>query len=189
LPNKFNGTTTSRGFGDSLILDKCYQQECRVLNDYLLLKCSYCKHSFCNDHSKPTNNGKEGHLCDKLPLDKIATVCPICKQILQVKPTENPDVVTNEHINEGCRKTETQKVFTNQCTFKNCTKKELVPIKCAICQKTFCIKHRLELDHACKGPPLTKFEKFLNGGGSSSSSLSKTPSGKPRKKNNDCLIS
>jgi AN1-type zinc finger protein 2 len=170
--------------------DKCFQQECRVLNDYLLLKCVYCKHSFCNDHSRATNDGKEGHLCGKLPLDKIATVCPICKQILTVKPTESPDLVTNEHINSGCRKPVVEKVFTNQCTFKGCKKKEIVPIKCSICLRAFCIKHRLELDHSCKGAPLTGLEKFLAGGGSSSSSLSKTPSGKSkRKKNNDCIIS
>lgn len=168
--------------------EKCQTENCKVLNDYLLLKCIYCKNSFCTNHSKATNDGKEGHLCKFLPQDKIATVCPICKEILTVKPDENPDIVTNEHINSGCKKPTVQKVFTNQCTFKNCSKKELVPIKCSICGKSFCIKHRLEQDHACKGPPKSGLEKFFSGGSSTSSLASKTPSGRSKRKG-DCIIS
>lgn len=51
------------------------------------------------------------------------------------------------HIDRGCPK----KVAKKGCAAKGCTAKPVVPIVCAKCGGQFCVKHRMDLDHACAG--------------------------------------
>lgn len=148
----------------------CEQKGCKELNDYLPFKCPFCSKNYCKNHSKPTNiNQETGHLCPRMPADAGTVVCPVCSQILPAKGRD-PNEIVNQHINEGCTKKE--KIYENACHFKNCQKRELVPITCHECQLTFCIKHRLEADHQCKGKPKGKHRKSTSS-----------------QKKNDCIIS
>lgn len=159
----------------------CKQTGCLEKNDFLIMKCSFCKQEYCNSHSKARDSQESaqkegGHCCPSIPQEARTTTCPICKQIVPVARGHDPDIVVNHHINRGCPKIEEKKVFKNECSFRGCKKKELIPIQCQICLLSFCIKHRLEQDHSCAGPP-------------PSTSIFPTFTTAKKNKNNDCLIS
>lgn len=63
----------------------------------------------------------------------------------------------NEHISRGCGPSApppTSSVPKSAiCSLPSCREKTLVPTTCRECQRQFCLKHRLEADHACTGPP------------------------------------
>ncbi|KAI8898830.1 hypothetical protein BC833DRAFT_411646 [Globomyces pollinis-pini] len=174
----------------------CSISGCPELNDYLLLKCSHCKGRFCQNHSKPhdmiDNSAiQNGHYCKNLPLDSKAIVCPVCNQIVPVDKGSDPNIVVTTHINRGCNKIQKEKVYQNQCSFKGCTKRELIPIQCNVCTLTHCIKHRLEQDHKCTGPPPKTFKSTIG----SAFSTNSNNSGKNARKNsssstkkNDCAL-
>ncbi|RKO90290.1 hypothetical protein BDK51DRAFT_13157, partial [Blyttiomyces helicus] len=85
-------------------------------------------------------------------LDRKAITCPVCSAVVPVKRGEDPNERVEAHIAAGCPnpgKSTTGVAYTNACTFRGCGKKELVPIHCARCNRTFCIRHRLEADHKC----------------------------------------
>lgn len=171
----------------------CNQSGCLEKNDFLLLKCGYCKIEYCNSHSKARDSAESaknegGHYCKSIPLDARTITCPVCKQIVPVARNQDPDLIVNQHISRGCPQVEEKKVFKNECSFKGCKKKELIPIQCQICLLSYCIKHRLEQDHSCTGPPpstsiFSSFTSNLSG----KPSKSKPP--QSNKKKDDCLIS
>lgn len=70
----------------------------------------------------------------------------------------------NEHIQNNCA--DLQSKTNNTCRRKGCTTKMLVPMQCPDCGCSFCVKHRLPVDHVCKG-------KQASGGNSSSNSVSR----------------
>jgi predicted nucleic acid binding AN1-type Zn finger protein len=133
---------------------KCDRIDCIVKNDYLPFQCIFCQQKFCEQHQRAIEIvGNGGHLCPKYPKDKRAIVCPLCEQIVSIPPSKDPNDIVNEHISKGCPKTQEQ-IYKNQCSFSGCGKRELIPILCKQCEKSFCIKHRLEQDHKCV--PVTK---------------------------------
>jgi predicted nucleic acid binding AN1-type Zn finger protein len=126
----------------------CTKKFCPEQNDFLTLKCVFCKRQFCQKHSRATNSETEqGHLCPNFPKDVYAVLCPLCNQVVH-NAQINPDEAVNAHIQKGCPTT-SKPVYENSCHFVNCTKREIVAIKCRFCNLTFCIKHRLEQDHKC----------------------------------------
>ncbi|KAL2919980.1 zinc finger, AN1-type domain [Polyrhizophydium stewartii] len=86
-----------------------------------------------------------------MPRDARATVCPVCNRVVPVRRGADPNIAVNDHIAAGCPDpgTSTTKASDNACSFKDCSKRELVPIRCPSCSRTFCIRHRLEADHKC----------------------------------------
>lgn len=60
----------------------------------------------------------------------------------------------NEHIQNKCLDAEPKS--DNTCRKKGCSTKMLVPMLCPECGLAFCVKHRLEVDHQCKGKPPVK---------------------------------
>ncbi|KAI8924584.1 hypothetical protein BC831DRAFT_465094, partial [Entophlyctis helioformis] len=101
-----------------------------------------------------SSRGPAGHSCPDAPQDARAITCPVCSRVVPVSRGEDPNRQVDAHIAAGCPDpgtSTTGKAYANACTFKGCTKKELVPIVCSKCRKTFCIRHRLEADHACAG--------------------------------------
>lgn len=58
----------------------------------------------------------------------------------------------NEHIQSNCA--DLQPKNDNTCRKKGCTTKMLVPMHCTECGLSFCVKHRLEVDHQCQGKPV-----------------------------------
>jgi predicted nucleic acid binding AN1-type Zn finger protein len=67
----------------------------------------------------------------------------------------------NQHIQSNCSDLEPKN--DNTCRRKGCTTKMLVPMHCPECGLSFCVKHRLEVDHQCQGkPPVVKKNFFGN---------------------------
>ena len=44
----------------------------------------------------------------------------------------------------------------NTCSVRRCKKFELSPVVCKACKQTFCMQHRLEMDHNCPGKPVSQ---------------------------------
>lgn len=173
---------------------QCCVDRCLSKNDYLIMKCVFCKKQFCNTHSKPRESQhladqQGGHDCIRFPIDARTVICPVCEQIVPVAKGQEPDVVVNRHINSGCALVSEKKVYTNQCGKKGCSKKELQPIQCKICLQNFCIKHRLESDHDCDGPPSSAAKAFWDFGASGNQRNS-SGNGSARKKTpkQDCIL-
>ncbi|KAL4230246.1 zinc finger protein [Mactra antiquata] len=127
----------------------CFQKDCKQL-DFLPMKCDACSEIFCNDHIHYNT-----HSCpDSYKKDNQVPVCPLCNKPIPLKKGEVPDVVVGRHIDSDCQSDpakERRKVYTNKCSMKGCKVKELIPVKCDKCHKNFCLRHRFEDDHECKG--------------------------------------
>ncbi|KAH6572311.1 hypothetical protein BASA50_003376 [Batrachochytrium salamandrivorans] len=106
--------------------------------------------------SSTTSDAATGHVCTQMHLDSRAIVCPVCDRVVPVARGNDPNLAVNAHINAGCPDpgtSTTGKAYTNTCSLQSCSKKELVPILCQTCRKSFCIRHRLEVDHQCSSLP------------------------------------
>ncbi|XP_061184696.1 AN1-type zinc finger protein 2A-like isoform X1 [Saccostrea echinata] len=127
----------------------CHEKTCKQL-DFLPMKCDACSQIFCRDHIHyNTHNCPESY-----KKDNQVPVCPLCNTPIPVKKGEMPDVVVGQHIDRDCQSDparKRRKVYTNKCSYKGCKQKELVPVLCEKCQQNFCLKHRFESDHNCKG--------------------------------------
>lgn len=129
--------------------ESCHETSCKQL-DFLPMKCDSCGNIFCRDHIHYNT-----HSCpDAYKKDNQVPVCPLCNNPITVMKGEVPDVVVGRHIDNDCQSDlakKRRKIYTNRCSFKGCKQKELIPVNCDKCQKNFCLKHRHELDHECKG--------------------------------------
>ncbi|XP_021371212.1 AN1-type zinc finger protein 2A-like [Mizuhopecten yessoensis] len=127
----------------------CSNKSCKQL-DFLPMKCDACSQIFCGDHI--TYNC---HQCtESYKKDNQVPVCPLCNQPIPIKKDEMPDVVVGQHIDNDCQSDparKRRKIYTNRCSHKGCKHKELIPVTCDKCRKNFCLKHRNEMDHDCKG--------------------------------------
>ncbi|KAI8991461.1 hypothetical protein BDF20DRAFT_904108 [Mycotypha africana] len=84
-------------------------------------------------------------------MDVRVPICPICDKPVPVKRGDDPNVRMNAHIQSNCSDLEPKN--DNTCRKKGCTAKMLVPIHCPECGLSFCVKHRLAIDHQCTGKP------------------------------------
>ncbi|CAO3648759.1 unnamed protein product [Mucor hiemalis] len=84
-------------------------------------------------------------------------ICPICDKPVPVKRGNDPNIRMNQHIQSNCSDLEPKN--DNTCRKKGCTTKMLVPMHCPECKLSFCVKHRLEVDHQCQGKPSKKNSK------------------------------
>lgn len=127
----------------------CHDKSCKQL-DFLPMKCDACGEIFCRDHIHYSS-----HNCpESYKKDNQVPVCPLCNNPITVKKGESPDIVVGRHIDNDCQSDlakKRRKIYTNKCSFKGCKQKELIPVNCDKCHKNFCLKHRHELDHSCKG--------------------------------------
>ena len=57
----------------------------------------------------------------------------------------------NSHIENNCSKVPKVKTYPNRCNKQGCKKKEAIPVHCKNCKLNFCLAHRFEQDHSCKG--------------------------------------
>ncbi|KAL1917833.1 uncharacterized protein VTP21DRAFT_3667 [Calcarisporiella thermophila] len=136
----------------------CSQRDCNQL-DFLPYTCQYCKKTFCQDHWKAKD-----HDCPKYEaLDVRIPVCPLCQQPVSIRRGEDANYKVDEHISKGCPSSTQKK--SNSCSMKGCRTRVLVPIICPKCHLNFCVKHRLEADHACNPPPapVPATKKLMNG--------------------------
>lgn len=106
-----------------------------------------CADFFCSEHFS-----YKGHGCSSGRTDYKAPICPACQQVVPNPPDSSPDQAVSRHLDQFCpNEREKAKIFKNGCAYRNCKRKELVPIKCHLCQLNFCLKHRHNLDHDCEG--------------------------------------
>eukprot|EP00127_Corallochytrium_limacisporum_P003637 Clim_evm25s151 gene=Clim_evmTU25s151 len=133
---------------DMKIGNHCAVSHCNQL-DFLPYKCDACSLTHCHDHHR-----YDAHNCEKAYLkNKKAAVCPICNEVVPQKAGQAPDAAVDQHIAAGCKNQPQKQTYTNACSHQGCKKREAVPIKCATCRQQYCLKHRFENDHACKGSP------------------------------------
>ncbi|XP_052282236.1 AN1-type zinc finger protein 2B-like isoform X2 [Dreissena polymorpha] len=103
-----------------------------------------------NDHIQ-----YETHSCkESYKKDKQVPVCPLCNKPIPLKKGQVADEEVGRHIDSDCQSDpakERRKVYTNKCSMKGCKVKELIPVKCDKCHHNYCLRHRFETDHACKG--------------------------------------
>ncbi|KAI8881071.1 hypothetical protein K501DRAFT_324660 [Backusella circina FSU 941] len=84
-------------------------------------------------------------------MDVRVPTCPICQKPVPGKRGEDPNIRMNQHIQNNCADLEPKS--NNTCRKKGCSTKMLVPMQCTECGLSFCVKHRLEVDHQCEGKP------------------------------------
>ncbi|KAF9430414.1 zinc finger, AN1-type domain [Podila epigama] len=128
----------------------CSDATCSQL-DFLPFTCPYCKQIFCQDHWR-----LEGHVCPKKDeatlQDQRVPICPLCDKPVPIKKGENPNLRMEQHISAGCPEpatTTSKPIYTNSCNAKGCKNRSAIPIVCQKCRLNYCLKHRLEGDHAC----------------------------------------
>lgn len=123
----------------------CDDPTCKQL-DFLPMKCDSCTKTFCKDHFPYDIHGcPEAHRKNfQVP------VCPLCNEPVPFKRGEVPDICVSQHLDRDCRSDRRRKIYNNRCNKKGCKTKELVKITCDGCRLTFCLKHRLEVDHDCR---------------------------------------
>jgi hypothetical protein len=92
----------------------------------------------------------ENHQCHQAYIKDVKVpVCPLCNKPVPVNRGENPNIKVNEHISQDCHSEKARKTSISKCSFPGCKGKELVPIQCNECKKTFCLRHRFTTDHNC----------------------------------------
>ncbi|KAF9349505.1 hypothetical protein BGX26_012201 [Mortierella sp. AD094] len=131
----------------------CSDSTCSQL-DFLPFNCQYCKQTFCQDHWR-----LENHNCPNKDAvtqqDQRVPICPLCDRPVPIKKGEDPNVRMEQHIAAGCPEpatTTSKPIYTNSCNAKACKNRSAIPIVCQRCRLNYCLKHRLESDHACAGP-------------------------------------
>ncbi|KAI7905755.1 uncharacterized protein BX663DRAFT_529834 [Cokeromyces recurvatus] len=107
-------------------------------------------------------------------MDVRVPVCPICQKPVPANRGEDPNIRMNEHIQNNC--SDLRSKNDNTCRKKGCTTKMLVPMQCPECGLSFCVKHRLAIDHQCKGKGAT----LVNNSKLLSSTNHKLSSSKPQ---------
>uniref|UniRef100_A0A2M4BY54 Putative arsenite inducuble rna associated protein aip-1 n=1 Tax=Anopheles marajoara TaxID=58244 RepID=A0A2M4BY54_9DIPT len=123
----------------------CSEQHCHKL-DFLPMKCDACGAIFCSEHFS-----YKDHACPSAyKKDVQVPICPLCGEPVPTPRDVSPDVTVGAHIDQQCR-SERKKIYTNRCSFGNCKKKELIPVKCTVCQLNYCLRHRHTTDHNCQG--------------------------------------
>ncbi|KAG9320914.1 hypothetical protein KVV02_004565 [Mortierella alpina] len=147
----------------------CSDSTCSQL-DFLPFSCQYCKQIFCQDHWR-----LEGHVCPKrdeaTQQDQRVPICPLCSKPVPVKKGEDPNLRMEQHISAGCPEpatTTSKPIYTNSCHFKACKNRSAIPIVCQKCRLNYCLKHRLEGDHACANLQSTTTNKKGNNGNNNS---------------------
>ncbi|CAL8087019.1 unnamed protein product [Calicophoron daubneyi] len=129
----------------------CALKSCRRL-DFLPVKCGGCGGLFCKEHYP-----YDKHSCTNPGLkDKQVPVCPLCGAIVPLRPGDSPDERVGRHIDTACRSKPALdlkgKIFVYECSIPSCKRREVVTCKCERCGLNFCLAHRNELDHDCRGP-------------------------------------
>ncbi|PAA70193.1 hypothetical protein BOX15_Mlig021700g1, partial [Macrostomum lignano] len=126
----------------------CADQSCKQL-DFLPLRCDLCQNVYCKlhfayaSHSCPLAYKKENQV----------PACPLCSRPIPVAPGEDANAVVGRHMDTDCNSEPAQRhrKRAGRCSAAGCRTRELVPVTCPSCRLNFCIKHRLEQDHACAG--------------------------------------
>lgn len=124
---------------------RCCITECNR-RDFLPFTCDGCKKTFCFRHREfSAHKCQEG---EKIRRGREATVCPLCDQVVPVKPGGCVNTEVERHIQKGC--TQPTK---SRCGKKGCRRKAhgIFGMHCSSCGNTYCVKHRSRDRHHCSG--------------------------------------
>ncbi|ELR17077.1 ZFAND1 protein [Acanthamoeba castellanii str. Neff] len=96
---------------------------------------------FCLEH----RTFKDHNCAASAEKNRVVPSCPLCGELIPVRPGEDVNVKVDAHINAGCPPTglgkEGQKPKrSNPCSARGCRGGELVPIICPYCKKNFYIE-------------------------------------------------
>ncbi|CDS10724.1 hypothetical protein LRAMOSA11210 [Lichtheimia ramosa] len=83
--------------------------------------------------------------------------CPICEQPVPGPRGQDPNISVNRHIQNNCN--DKKQTASNICHQRGCNAKLLVPMNCSDCGYSFCVKHRLPVDHSCQPPQKNTSQK------------------------------
>ncbi|KAK3846779.1 MAG: hypothetical protein J3R72DRAFT_395750 [Linnemannia gamsii] len=163
----------------------CSDSTCSQL-DFLPFTCQYCKQIYCQDHWR-----LEGHTCPNKEAasqqDQRVPICPLCDKPVPVKRGEDPNLRMEQHIAAGCPEpatTTSKPIYTNSCNAKGCKSRSMIPIVCQSCRLNYCLKHRLEADHAC-APPSRPAGNGNRNGNANGQQAAKKPNGTASNNNNN----
>ncbi|CAF1267335.1 unnamed protein product [Adineta steineri] len=111
------------------------------------MKCDACSAIFCNDHIK-----YDEHQCPSSHRKNIQIpICPLCNQAVSYEyRDQSPDHAVSAHIDRDCKSKKREKVYSNKCSIPSCKQREVIQVKCDICLKTYCLRHRFPDDHQCQ---------------------------------------
>eukprot|EP00741_Cyanophora_paradoxa_P023580 tig00021590_g22777.t1 len=127
--------------------DICALPGCRQL-DFLPFKCPHCTKRYCLIHRDVF-----AHDCPEAPEEAyVVPVCPLCNKPVSCSKGEDPNSKVDDHIANGCTVNEPSPYV--KCSLSSCSTREPVPMVCRRCQLPFCIRHRLDMDHACVALPV-----------------------------------
>ncbi|KAI7870120.1 hypothetical protein BDF14DRAFT_1774842 [Spinellus fusiger] len=105
-------------------------------------------------------------------MDIRVPTCPLCEKPVSVPRGEDPNIKVNQHIQNNCAN---PNPLNNTCRAGGCKQKLLVPMTCPNCKLSYCVKHRLDIDHACPGKRVDKANTSLGG----YAALQRASKGKP----------
>ena len=128
----------------------CSETSCKQL-DFLPVRCNACQQMFCTEHFSYTS-----HNCpESYKKDNQVPVCPLCNKPIPVPKGQSVDMMVSQHIDTACQydpaREKQGKIFSNHCSKKGCKQKEVMAVQCQKCRKNFCLNHRFETDHECRG--------------------------------------
>lgn len=136
-------------------VDFCKQQ------DFLPFTCDACNQQFCLEHRTYKAHNCRTHQFK----DAKHVFCPECHQSVSTKPGEDLDEKLAIHMSShDCKPLQQQQrlsaatgakkqtQMSKQCAVKNCKEKDAIGVglvRCPLCRKEYCLRHRLENAHKC----------------------------------------
>lgn len=128
--------------------EHCGLSTCKQL-DFLPFTCELCHGVFCLEH----RNARQHHCKEEYKQSIVIPVCPLCSSPVPVTRGDDYNLKVNQHIERGCPKEPStgHKAYVNECSQQGCKKKEAIPVRCPMCAQSFCLAHRLESRHNCRG--------------------------------------
>ncbi|KAG2218404.1 hypothetical protein INT45_011592 [Circinella minor] len=121
----------------------CSLSNCQTL-DFLPITCPFCQKTFCGPHGLPKD-----HDCSEWSqVDRRVVQCNTCQNMVLVPEKSNVEQALKDHICKPLEQTKKKKCGVTGCReFEQ--HKIVLPVHCKGCDKEFCLKHRLKVDHGC----------------------------------------
>jgi AN1-type zinc finger protein 2 len=119
---------------------RCALASCRAI-DYLPITCASCAQPFCAEHATVA-----AHSCKLAAQQVQVPTCPICQRAVPTPAGGDPNDAMARHIDTGCP---SRPRVNAVCDKAGCKVRDIAPVVCRACRGTFCMSHRLEIDHAC----------------------------------------
>ena len=143
----------------------CSLQSCKQ-SEFLPFTCALCKAAFCLAHASPAR-----HACAVAgAADHTVFVCPLCKKGVDNVAGEDVNTTFARHEASAACRAARKAPAKPRCAAPGCREalQSHTAFDCKGCGAKFCVSHRTDLSHACKGPPRparSGLSRLLGGGG------------------------